>query len=205
MLRGWFLVLGLLTFAIGCGGGDAPPASIEATETAKDAPNSEPPDAVVTAFLESLRKGNDSLAASLLTDKARAETQAKGLNVQPPGTPDMTYQIGQTEYVDDTKTGAHVGSIWFEKLETGETASFEVIWVLRREAQGWRIAGMAMPPEGPESAPLFLNFEDCEDLLRKWQESEAGLAENSEKTPPETVPVEGVEKTANEGDFNPLR
>src|SRR5690606_19521916 len=101
---------------------------------------------------------------------------------QPPGTPDMTYQIGQTEYVTEAKDGAHVGSIWTEKFETGETHSFEVIWVMRLESQGWRIAGMAMPVgEGEE--PLFLNFEDPEDLLRKWHESEAEVAEGQPQDP----------------------
>ena len=211
MKYAWTLLLVLAALApIGCGGGsDAPPAANISTENGGGnntaAPNgakTEPPDAVVTAFLESLRKGNDVLAASLLTDRARQETAKKGLKVQPPGTPDMTYQIGQTEYVSEAKDGAHVGSVWSEKGPTGETESFEVIWVLRLEAQGWRIAGMATPV-GEDNQPLFLNFEDPEDLLQKWHASEPGLAEESPGA--EVLPNKSGLQNARDQNGNPLR
>lgn len=185
MKYGWILSVSLaaLTFA-GCGSkADTPAANVPSApasgtpEAAAQTTKVEAPDAVVSAFLESLRAGNDTMAAALLTDLARQETTKKGLKVQPPGTPDMTYQIGQTEFVTEAKDGAHVGSVWSEKLPTGETASFEVIWVLRREPQGWRIAGMATPV-GDDSQPLFLNFEDPDDLLQKWQASETEMVES---------------------------
>jgi hypothetical protein len=202
-------MLGLVALAaIGCGGSEKPSAANISTEngaattgTTTNGAKTEAPDAVVTAFLESLRKGNDVLAASLLTDRARQKTAEKGLKVQPPGTPDMTYQIGQTEFVTDAKNGAHVGSVWSEKLPTGETASFEVIWVLRLEPQGWRIAGMATPVG--EEGHVFLNFEDPDDLLKKWQESEPAVAEG---TPPaEIAPNNSPIENARSPDGNPLR
>jgi hypothetical protein len=211
MKYAWTILLALAALApIGCGSSDAPPAaniqgeggSNAATGAGNSAAGKEAPDAVVTAFLESLRKGNDVLASSLLTDRARQETAKKGLKVQPPGTPDMTYQIGQTEYVTEAKDGAHVGSVWSEKLPSGETASFEVIWVLRLEKQGWRIAGMATPV-GDEGEPLFLNFEDPEDLLRKWQASEPAVAEETPAT--ELLPNKSAIENARDPSGNPLR
>jgi hypothetical protein len=179
---GSLVLTGLLL--IGCGSKEStPPASIEApgtgasgSQTAATGAKVEPPEAIVKAFLESLRNGNDAVAGALLTDVARVETQKHGLKVQPPGTPDMTYEIGQTELMESH--GAHVGSVWTNKLEDGSVESFEVIWVLRREAQGWRIAGMATPAMGPDSEPLFFNFEDPADLLQTWEEAEGTLAEN---------------------------
>jgi hypothetical protein len=194
------LVLMGLMF-VGCGSKEsAPAASIPAPTSAEQAGAAqanasgakvETPDAIVSAFLESLRSGNDAVAAALLTDKARVETQKQGLKVQPPGTPDMTYQIGQTELINPD--GAHVGSIWSNKLESGEVESFDVIWVLRREPQGWRIAGMATPPTGPESEALFFNFEDPADLLQTWEEAEGQLAEqeapaNGQPAPQQDAP-----------------
>lgn len=215
MKYGSFLLIGLVATALtGCGSssGDPPAANVPAAApsaaggqaAAAPAASVEAPETVVTSFLESLRNGNDTLAASLLTDLARQETQKKGLKVQPPGTPDMTYQIGQTEFVTPEKDGAHVGSIWSEKLETGEVASFEVIWVLRREPQGWRIAGMATPV-GEDNEPLFLNFEDPDDLLRKWTESETEVAEGAPAQGNVAPETPAVENAAREGDFNPLR
>jgi hypothetical protein len=179
---GSLVLMGLVL--VGCGSKESTPAaSIDAKGTGESASGTqataakvEPPEAVVTAFLESLRNGNDAVAGALLTDVARVETQKHGLKVQPPGTPDMTYQIGQTEMMEPN--GAHVGSVWTNKLEDGSAESFEVIWVLRRETQGWRIAGMATPAMGPDSDPLFFNFEDPADLLQTWENAEGTLAEN---------------------------
>jgi hypothetical protein len=209
MKYAWTLLLALAALMpIGCGGTDAPPAANISTEGSNanagsaNGAKTEAPDAVVSAFLESLRKGNDVLAASLLTDRARQETAKKGLKVQPPGTPDMTYQIGQTEYVSEAKDGAHVGSVWSEKRPTGETDSFEVIWVLRLEPQGWRIAGMATPV-GDDNQPLFLNFEDPDDLLKKWQASEPAMAEETPGA--EVSPINPAIENARGPDGNPLR
>lgn len=189
---GSLVLMGLML--VGCGSKESTPAaSIDATGTGESASptpattaNVEPPEAVVTAFLESLRNGNDAVAGALLTDKARVETQKHGLKVQPPGTPDMTYQIGQTELMEPN--GAHVGSVWTNKLEDGTPESFEVIWVLRRESQGWRIAGMATPAMGPDSEPLFFNFEDPADLLQTWENAEGTLADTEPQPNGQTAP-----------------
>jgi predicted small lipoprotein YifL len=200
------LAAGLVALAVtGCGKKEAPPANIGAptTDAGTAASKQDAPDAVVTAFLESLRVGNDTLASSLLTDVAQQETQKKGLKVQPPGTPDMTYTIGQTEYVTEAKDGAHVGSVWSEKLEGGEVASFEVIWVLRLQPQGWRIAGMAMPV-GETGEPLFLNFENPEDLIEKWKASETQMVEGQPAG--QNLPeIPAAENAKNSEDANPLR
>jgi hypothetical protein len=46
--------------------------------------------------------------------------------------------------------------------------SEDVVWVLRREPEGWRIGGVAATPFKGEP-PLLLNFEDPEEMLRKQQ------------------------------------
>jgi hypothetical protein len=125
------------------------------------------PDAVVAQFLDALRKGDDRTASSLLTQRAYSETQKAGLKVQPPGTPGMTYQLGQTEYNSAAKNDAHVGSIWTETMQNGEVARLEVIWVMKLEGQGWRIAGMATQL-GDEGKLVFLDFENPQELLDKW-------------------------------------
>lgn len=40
----------------------------------------------------------------------------------------------------------------------------QVTWILRRQSDGWRIAGMATATTGEE--PLLINFEDPSDLRR---------------------------------------
>lgn len=221
MNRGFLLSLAMLLTAMltGCGkSGDAPTASVPATGGAPQAtentrPTSaapaEQPDAIVVSFLESLRSGNDTLASTLLTQKAREETQKVGLKVQPPGTPDMKYEIGTTEFVTETKDGAHVGSVWSLNSPEGQSENFSVIWVMRLETAGWRIAGMAVPG-GTGEEPIFFNFEDAE-VLKSYSEGGLEMAEN-ESEPTEPAPStqlqprqDNFENAATDANGNPLR
>ena len=208
-------LVSLLCFslALGCGGkaGDVPaanvPAAGEGAATTGVAGNAtaQLPDSIVTQFLDSLRAGNREVAEGLLTKMARQETAKSGFRVEPPGTPGMSYAIGQTEYVTEAKDGAHVGSIWTEKLPSGEMNSFAVIWVLRLEPEGWRIAGLATPTEDSQP-PIFFNFEDAADLEQKYQDAEAQVA--GEGNPPaEVAPgtAAPLQNAKGPPDQNPLR
>jgi hypothetical protein len=178
-----FVGLSLALGLVGCGKGDPPPANVPATNGSDASPVAaangakESPEAVVVKFLDALVKGDDEIAAALLTKKALEETRSRGLKVQPPGSPGMTYQIGQTEFVGDAKDGAHVGSIWTEKHPNGQVDRFDAIWVLRSQPEGWRIVGFAVPPT-EENEAMFVNFEDVEDLLQKLGATEDDLAGN---------------------------
>lgn len=161
---------------------DPPPAAVRPA-VAQQAPSSPAnpqqlgdPDQVVAHFLEALRDGNDDVAAGLLTDKAREETAKNNLAVHPPGAPSATFEIGKVEYLSSQRSGAHVSSIWSERdPETGETVSYEIIWALRRQPDGWHIAGMATQIAEDEP-PVFLNFEDPAEMLRTWHDAEDRIA-----------------------------
>jgi hypothetical protein len=138
------------------------------------------PDAVVAAFLNALRDGNDEVAEALLTTIARRETQEHELAVQPPGSPSARYEIGEVKHVQG---GVHVNSSWSESNESGEQSTYEIVWVLRQEPIGWRVAGMATAVN-PTKPPIYLNFEDVPDLLQKWQQADAELAALEEQDQP---------------------
>jgi len=156
------------------GPGAAVIASPEVFQAASPALN-ESPDGVVNAFLAALRDGDESLAESLLTAKAREETAKQGLAVHPPGTPSASFQLGETDYVTSDKRGAHVSCTWTEQDGQDDAISYEIVWALRRQVEGWRIAGMAtqVTEGGP---PVFLNFEDPLEMIDKWHNAEAELA-----------------------------
>ncbi|MCO6458975.1 MAG: hypothetical protein J5I93_27015 [Pirellulaceae bacterium] len=188
--------------SIGCGsqsGGGSPQAAAPASGDAKPAtearaagqaaaagtssaavPADLGPQEVVARFLDSLRSGDEAIAAELLTTKARTETARHDLTVQPPGTPQATYRVGQVEYVTEKRDGAHVTSTWSEPTGGGGHESYEIVWVLRLQPHGWRIAGMATQVV-PNQAPLFLNFEDPADMLQKWQDADAELASQNQQ------------------------
>ena len=44
------------------------------------------------------------------------------------------------------------------------SVSYEIVWALRQQTDGWRIAGMATQVT-PAEAPIFLNFEDPDEML----------------------------------------
>ena len=117
----------------------APPRDVAATPDLPD----ESPEIAVDAFLKALREGDDLLAESLLTTIAREETAKRNLAVQPPGTPTASFSIGKAEYLSADKRGAHVSSVWTEQDQQNGSVSYEIVWALRQQTDGWRIAGMA--------------------------------------------------------------
>jgi hypothetical protein len=126
------------------------------------------PDHAVSEFLEAVRTGNDQTAAAMLTPTARQKTSEMQMSVAPPGSPTAKFTIGGVEYVTPEKDGAHVLSTWTDADSEGHSRSDDIIWVLRHESEGWRIAGM-VTKVFPDQPPLILNFEDPEDMLRKQE------------------------------------
>ena len=59
----------------------------------------------------------------------------------------MAYRIGDVEYPAEDRQAAYVNSVWREEQD-GSSERFEVVWILRQQPEGWRIAGMASRTEG---------------------------------------------------------
>ncbi len=74
------------------------------------------------------------------------------------GMPPVPTTRGQRAGAPAVRTAAGIAS------ESGEPAAVQVTWILRRQAEGWRIAGMATAVAN--EAPLLINFEDPDDLRR---------------------------------------
>ena len=71
--------------------------------------------------------------------------------------------------------GAHVASDWSDVGPDGHMHTDRIVWILRKETEGWRIAGMASKVF-PDRPPVILNFEDPEDMMRQQQMAEEELA-----------------------------
>jgi hypothetical protein len=145
------------------------------------------PEAAVFEFLEAVRTGNDDDAAAMLTVTARRKTAELNMEVAPPGSDTAEFEVGKVEYLSDD--GARVACNWSDLDETSQRRTDEILWMLRRESQGWRIAGVAATVFEGEP-PLLLNFEDPEEMLRKqqWVEEEIhrrDRQENSQAQRPE--------------------
>ena len=174
------------------------PASAASAVAAVDIPADAPPDEVISAFLEARRAGDPQTTSALLTSTARSATAKHKIDVNGEALPDLQFQVAKPKYLKNNAKGAHVSSIWTEILPDGTKASYEVVWVLRKEAVGWRVAGFAaeLTP-----GPTILNFEDPEDMMKKQQEAVAAAEQAS---PQEQGPVakqpEQARSTTRDGD-----
>lgn len=171
--------------------GEASPASPRQAAPAVILPPQTPPEQVVAAFLQALRGGDSATTESLLTTKARQELAKHAMSVDVQSAPNASYQVHAAQLLPNNPDNAHVSSIWTEKFEDGEE-TYEIIWALRRQPEGWRVAGMAMQLV-PDQPPQFLNFEDPEEMLRKREEAIAALqgpaAETAQQPPAQTAPA----------------
>ncbi len=122
------------------------------------------PAGVVAQFYDALRDGDNTTIGQLLTDKARDETAKNGLKVLSQENSALTYQVGETEYVTEAMDGAHVASFWIEPDERSQPVSTEVVWILRKQANGWRVAGFAQVFDN--ELPVLFDLESAEDTLR---------------------------------------
>jgi len=57
-------------------------------------------------------------------------------------------------------------SKWTDMDRSGQPRTDEITWMLRREAEGWRVAGMAATVFEGEP-PLLLDFEQPEETMRR--------------------------------------
>jgi len=179
------LVLGT---SIGCGGsgdaggdaqGSGPAAGTSASQgNGAEAPTvltgTESPAAAVATFLEAVRTGADStVAEQLLTELARTETAKLDLAVAPTGSDNARFEIGEVTQLSDD--AARVASTWTDLNDDGTPHTDDILWMLRRTPEGWRIAGMAATLF-PGEPPLILNFEDSADMARTQQLAQEEIA-----------------------------
>jgi hypothetical protein len=202
--RGIVLAAILAALALGCGKSD--PAGSSAGPSAVDgggqpATSTDPasvakldgPAKAVFEFLDAVRAGNDAKATQMLTSLARTKAAEMNRTVRPPASDTARFQVGHVEHLGND--GARVACAWTDLDEHGQPQTDEALWMVRREAEGWRIAGVAATVF-PGEPPLLLDFEKPEEMVQKQQwvrdeirrraEEESALqaqsGENSEKS-----------------------
>lgn len=190
---GWLLGLALLLGgAAGCGAssGDAPRGDVAVEDDASDQADAKAtsgrsakhrkkdtlgPEKIVHAFLEAIREGDETKANDLLTPLAREKTAEAKMAVAPTGTETAQFEVGEVELPKEGDGEiAHVLSHWTDVGDDGQPHTDEILWVLRREEEGWRIGGMATKVFD-DKPPLLLDFEDPADMLRQQQWAEAEM------------------------------
>ena len=139
------------------------------------------PAKVIMRFMEAMRSGNDLEAAALLTDQARKAATESDMSVKPSASPTSNFQVGKTTYGGAGEI-AHVQSSWTESKSYTESVTFNVVWKLRRQQSGWRVAGFA--PEVEEGVFTYLDFENPDEMMREYKRAEDRLVEQGAKKQP---------------------
>ena len=132
------------------------------------------PEQVVTVFLNALRSGDSATTESLLTVTARTELPKHQLSVDVQSSPNSRLPGATGGHSAGKPERRARQQYWTEKFADGNSEPYEIVWVLRRQQEGWRLAGMAMQLI-PGQQAQYLDFENPADMLRKKDEAIATL------------------------------
>lgn len=139
------------------------------------------PGEVIGQFLEALRTGSDEKAMALLTPLARQKAIETGRSPTPEASDTARFQVGEVKFPQEGV--AHIDCQWTDLDQYGKPRTDRAIWVCRREAEGWRVGGVAAFVLKNKD-PLLLNFEDPDDMERKqqWLREEVAREEKQQAT-----------------------
>ncbi len=123
------------------------------------------PVSAAKVFLEAVRTGDDEKVVAMFTELARQQAGELNRQFAPVGSDTARYTVSdKVDYLGDE--GARIMSTWTDLGADGKPRSDEIMWMLRKEPGGWRIAGMAAVIF-PGEPPLLLDFENMKETLRK--------------------------------------
>jgi len=179
----------------GCGLAALALAGCSGSSTTIGTSTTDPAKATVTAFLEAIKRGDDAGARAMLTTVARAKTEELGISVAPPVTSTATYSIRECEQIAGTDDLVHVGTTWTDTDPDGFTTTENVVWAVRLDPEGWRVAGMATRIFD-DLPPLLLNFEDPEDMIAKQEMVAMELQKRSQQAAAESQAKQPEARTA---------
>jgi hypothetical protein len=97
--------------------------------------------------------------------------------VSPPGSETATFRVRGVELADNK---AQAFTEWNDLDSDGRRHTDEIVWLMRRESEGWRIWGMTSKVFEDQD-PIQLNFEEPEEMLRRQQLAEEELARREQR------------------------
>ncbi|MFP6658958.1 MAG: hypothetical protein VB853_12315 [Pirellulales bacterium] len=127
----------------------------------------QPPAAqMIAEYLEAVRQGDAEAVNRLLTSTARRKTSEMNIAVAPPGSDTAEYQVGSVTAAGDSGRTLHVQSRWADFNQNNEKEVYDITWIVRQEAEGWRVAGM-MGEFIPGEPTMVFNFENPQEVIRQ--------------------------------------
>ena len=162
--------------AVSFGGCGKPSATPDTAANEHSALTTDMPEAAVRKFLEAVRTGNDRVAEAMFTDLARERIKELDIQVAPRGSDTAKFEVSKAELLGDD--GARVPCEWTDTDSDGKVRVDKMTWMLRKQPEGWRVAGMAaVVLEGED--PLLLDFEEPKETLQKLERLREEVARRS--------------------------
>lgn len=184
----------LLATALGCSGNESAEQSSDTQGTNKTIVASGTPDQAVHEFMMAFKNGDEAKASELVSEKTRQEMERTEYGVAPPGSKEMQFKVGEVQYVPESNDLARVACHIDDKDAEGEDVHMDVVWFLRKEQPGWRIAGVAMQVF-PDLPAVLYNFEDMDDMKRKIDLVNAEMVRRATETITQaSPPAQGTSK-----------
>ncbi len=140
------------------------------------------PQAAVREFLDAVRNGDDQATEQMLTTAARTTTRSLGMEIRPMGSDTAEFEIGEVEYI--AEDGARVACTLSDLDVNNQRQTEKIVWMLRHESEGWRIAGLATIVEGKHAREV--DFESLEGM-RKLKAGQGGAQAQLPDRAPGTV------------------
>ncbi len=112
---------------------------------------------VAQVFLEAIRTGDSTVAASQLTPLAQQRMRAADMDFQLPENAAATYQVGRVEILEDGE--AIVETVYSEPNAEGAAQEEQWTFALRLSEGQWRILGIVAQAD-PNQAPDVMDFEN---------------------------------------------
>jgi hypothetical protein len=137
----------------------------------------------VAEFLSYYKAGDDARITAMLTSTAQQLIQEYGVHLAPIRSDTATFAVGQVEL--QTEDGARVYSTFTDGDGFGGQNTVEQMWMVRKEPNGWRIAGGAVKVAGEYRALDFESREHLAAFLARQQAAEAETPPDAQAQAPE--------------------
>lgn len=134
------------------------------------------PESAVAVFLDALRRGDDEQITRMYTVPARQQAAKHGRQYAPQASDTASFKVGRVDYYPEDRAG--VECQWTDLDQHGQPHTLELVWILRREPEGWRVGGV-VAEASPGEPPMMLDFEKLDEALRQVDEAQRQAADEN--------------------------
>lgn len=130
--------------------------------TSSSEPHPLTPDQVCREFIECLKAGNALDAERFLTRTSAVNARKAALTLEPPGSDQAQFDFGVPNFNTNKKLIATV-ECKITDLIDGEPSETKMSWLLKRDGESWKIAGMILTIDD-QGGTDFFSFENPADI-----------------------------------------